>query len=101
MRWESTQIPTNSYQPPGFQAFRLECVGEGKLLATLPHQQQQTYHHYVDLNVITFAPIVEPLLEPESLEELLYCQYGYSLDEVLDQPMLLSQHNSECFNTWT
>jgi hypothetical protein len=48
------------------------------------------------------APIVEPPPEPQSLEKLLYFRYGYSLDEVLDQPMpLFSQHNSGRFNTWT
>ena len=54
------------------------------------------------ISVNPVAPIVEPPPEPQSLEELLYFRYGYSHDEVLDQPMpSFSQHNSERFNTWT
>ena len=53
----------------------------------------------ISLNPV--APIVEPPPEPQSLEELLYFRYGYSLDEVLDHPMpSFSQHNSERFNNW-
>ena len=53
------------------------------------------------ISVNPVAPIVEPPPEPQSLEQLLYFRYGYSLDEVLDQPMpSFSQHNSEHFNTW-
>ena len=54
------------------------------------------------ISVNPVAPIVEPPPEPQSLEELLYYRYGYSHDEVLDQPMpSFSQHNSEHYNTWT
>ena len=42
-----------------------------------------------------------PPPERQSLDELLYFRYGYSLDETLDQQMpLFSQHNSERFDSW-
>jgi hypothetical protein len=54
------------------------------------------------ISVNPVAPIVERLPEPQSLEELLYFRYGYSLDEELNEPMpSFSQHKSERFNTWT
>ena len=53
------------------------------------------------ISVHPVAPIVEPPPERQSLDELLYFQYGYSPDETLDQPMpLFSQHNSERFDSW-
>jgi hypothetical protein len=53
------------------------------------------------ISVHPVAPIVEPPPEPQSLEELLYFRYGYSLDEALNQPMpLFSQHNSKRFDCW-
>jgi len=53
------------------------------------------------ISVNPVAPIVEPAPEPQSLVELLYFRYGYSFDEVLDQPMpSFSQHNSDHFGTW-
>ena len=53
------------------------------------------------ISVHPVAPIVEPPPEPQSLEELLYFRYGYSLDEALNQPMpLFSQHNSKRFDSW-
>ena len=52
--------------------------------------------------VYPIAPIVKLPPEPQFFEELLHFRYGYSLNEALDQPMpSFSQHNSECFNTWT
>jgi hypothetical protein len=54
----------------------------------------------ISVNPVT--PIVEPPPEPQFLEDLLYFRYGYSLDEVLDQPMpSFSQHNSKRFDSWT
>ena len=53
------------------------------------------------ISVNPAAPVVEPPPEPQSLEELLYFRYGYTLDKQLDQPMpSFSQHNPKHFNTW-
>jgi hypothetical protein len=53
------------------------------------------------ISINPVAPIVEPPPEPQSLEELLYFRYGFSLDVVLDEPMpSFSQHDSEHFDNW-
>jgi hypothetical protein len=92
-------LSTSPQLPPSSSSLLFEAMA----IDRLDHQERDGHNSQCDIiSVNPFAPIVEPPPEPQSLEELLYFRYGYSLDEILDRPMpSFSQHNSEHFNTWT
>ena len=102
----SPQLPLSSSLPPEAMAIDRSDRTErdGLIVQPVPDPELDLFNASKQdvIFVNPVAPIVEPLPEPQSLEELLYFRYGYSLDEVLDQPMQsFSQHNYEHFKNWT